>query len=137
MIAALAATTALGCLADNIYFEAAREPFEGKVAVAQVTMNRAKDGDVCRAVWAQGRNRAGKKVAAFSWTLGARWRPKHIDPATYWECLGIAQRVLAGELRSDIIGEDVTYYHASYVHPHWTHVERVARIGLHVFYRSE
>ena len=30
----------LTCLAKNIYFEAASEPFEGKVAVAQVTINR-------------------------------------------------------------------------------------------------
>ena len=32
----------LDCLAKNIYHEAAGEPFEGKVAVAQVTMNRAE-----------------------------------------------------------------------------------------------
>ena len=31
----------LSCLARNIYFEAGSEPFEGKVAVAQVTLNRA------------------------------------------------------------------------------------------------
>jgi len=31
----------LTCLAKNIYHEAASEPFEGKVAVAQVTINRA------------------------------------------------------------------------------------------------
>ena len=29
------------CMAKNIYYEAAKEPFEGKLAVAQVTMNRA------------------------------------------------------------------------------------------------
>ena len=39
------------CLAKNIYHEAGKEPFEGKVAVAQVTMNRAASGqfpeDIC------------------------------------------------------------------------------------------
>ena len=30
----------LDCLTRNIYWEAASEPFEGKVAVAQVTLNR-------------------------------------------------------------------------------------------------
>ena len=30
----------LGCLAKNIYHEAGSEPFEGKAAVAQVTLNR-------------------------------------------------------------------------------------------------
>ena len=32
----------LECLAKNIYYEAGGEPFEGKVAVAQVTLNRAE-----------------------------------------------------------------------------------------------
>ena len=32
------------CLAHNIYYEAASEPEEGKVAVAMVTINRMKDG---------------------------------------------------------------------------------------------
>ena len=34
----------LDCLTRNIYWEAASEPFEGKVAVAQVTMNRLASG---------------------------------------------------------------------------------------------
>ena len=35
----------LACLAKNIYYEAGYESFEGKVAVAQVTINRANSGD--------------------------------------------------------------------------------------------
>ena len=34
----------LGCLAKNIYHEAGSEPFECKVAVAQVTLNRSTSG---------------------------------------------------------------------------------------------
>ena len=34
----------LDCLTRNIYWEAASEPFEGKVGVAQVTMNRLASG---------------------------------------------------------------------------------------------
>ena len=34
----------LKCLAQNIYYEAGSETFEGKVAVAQVTMNRLESG---------------------------------------------------------------------------------------------
>ena len=37
-------TKQLECLTRNIYWEAAGEPFEGKVAVAQVTMNRVVSG---------------------------------------------------------------------------------------------
>ena len=45
----------LACLAKNIYHEAGSEPFEGKVAVAQVTLNRTKSGqfpeDVCQTIY--------------------------------------------------------------------------------------
>jgi len=34
----------LECLTRNIYWEAASEPFEGKVGVAQVTINRVESG---------------------------------------------------------------------------------------------
>jgi spore germination cell wall hydrolase CwlJ-like protein len=35
--------SAIFCLALNVYFEARNEPAEGKVAVAQVVMNRKAD----------------------------------------------------------------------------------------------
>ena len=60
----------LDCLARNIYHEAGHEPFEGKVAVAQVTMNRARDSkfpiDVCGVVF-QKNIFMEKVVCQFSW----------------------------------------------------------------------
>ena len=60
----------LECLAKNIYFEAATEPFEGKVAVAQVTMNRVESGkfpaDVCDVVF-QKNTFYNRVVCQFSW----------------------------------------------------------------------
>ena len=45
----------LDCLARNIYHEAGYESFEGKVAVAQVTLNRTESGqfpsDICKVVY--------------------------------------------------------------------------------------
>ena len=45
----------LECLARNIYHEAGNEPFEGKVAVAQVTINRSESGmfpsDLCKVIY--------------------------------------------------------------------------------------
>jgi hypothetical protein len=45
----------LDCLTRNIYWESATEPFEGKVAVAQVTINRVESGrfapDICGVVY--------------------------------------------------------------------------------------
>jgi spore germination cell wall hydrolase CwlJ-like protein len=123
----------LDCLADNVYYEAAHEPAEGKLAVAQVTLNRAHGGDICAAVYAKALNpRTGKKEAAFSWTLGRRWKPRGMDLTAYWESLLIAQSALAGARLASI--GDAEYYHAVYIHPRW-HLKKVARIGHHVFYR--
>lgn len=60
----------LECLARNIYHEAGGEPFEGKVAVAQVTINRAESGDfpndICKVVYQK--NIVYEKVLCqFSW----------------------------------------------------------------------
>jgi spore germination cell wall hydrolase CwlJ-like protein len=60
----------LDCLARNIYHEAGYEPFEGKVAVAQVTINRAESGkfpsDICQVVYQK--NIVYEKVLCqFSW----------------------------------------------------------------------
>ena len=60
----------LDCLTRNIYWEAASEPFEGKVAVAQVTLNRVESGKfantVCGVVY-QKNVFYEKVVCQFSW----------------------------------------------------------------------
>jgi spore germination cell wall hydrolase CwlJ-like protein len=139
MLAWLASKTdPMSCLADNVYYEAAHEPYAGKVAVAEVTLNRARErgGDICGAVYAKALNaHTGKKEAAFSWTLGARWRPHGLDTSSYAECVDVASAALAGTLPA-VVGPDVIYYHAAYIHPRWAlHLRRVARIGKHIFYR--
>ena len=128
------------CLADNIYFEAAHEPLDGKLAVAQVTLNRARDAgvSVCDAVYFKAINpRTGKKEAAFSWTLGARWRPKGIDPLLHAWCAEVAHEALVGT-RALPLPDDVRFYHANYIHPRWANQhEMVTRIGRHIFYRGQ
>ena len=46
--------TQLDCLAKNIYYEAGSEPFEGKVGIEQVTLNRVNSGqfpnDICKEI---------------------------------------------------------------------------------------
>ena len=72
----------LECLTRNIYWEAASEPFEGKVAVAQVTMNRVASGrfapDVCGVVY-QKNVFYDRVVCQFSWYCEGthRVRPIH------------------------------------------------------------
>jgi spore germination cell wall hydrolase CwlJ-like protein len=127
------------CLADNIYFEAKSEPYEGQLAVAQVTINRVEHPQypktVCGVVWQQGRDRrTGKRVAQFSWTLdGKPDVPK--SKTAYEEAYAIAEEVLLYGVESAMIGTQVIYYHANYVNPRWRNVQRVAKIGNHIFYQ--
>ena len=129
------------CLADNIYFEAKNEPYEGKLAVAQVTINRVEHPEypktVCGVVWQQSKDRrTGRRVAQFSWTLDGRSdTPKSKD--AYAAAYAVAEEVLLYDMQSAIVGTDALFYHANYVKPRWARkMERIARIGNHIFYRS-
>jgi len=130
-------TDPLTCLAQNIYYEAATEPFAGRVAVGAVTLNRltaAKShSTVCAIVYASKTDSAGRKVAAFSWTLGRRWRASGpVDGRVYGECLWIADGLLHGWLVAPF-GPKVKSYHASYIPVPWRK-RFVVRIGHHLFY---
>lgn len=131
--------TPIKCLTDNIYFESGFEPYEGQLAVAQVTLNRAHErtSDICNVVYFKKVNpNTGKKEAAFSWTLGRKWKPRGINREAYLECAQLAREVLTNHLRSAIIDSSVVMYHANYVAPRWKHnYEMVAQIGAHIFYR--
>jgi N-acetylmuramoyl-L-alanine amidase len=126
------------CLAKNVYYESAGESFGGRVAAAQVTVNRA-DGDVskvCDVVYFKKVNPAtSKKEAAFSWTLGEAWRAKGpINQKAYRECELIARAVLAGQLHSKF-DTDVKHYPTTAVYPKWKN-RLVVQIGHHLFYRG-
>jgi len=128
----------LECLAKNIYYEAGTEPFEGKVAVAQVTINRTKSKDfpkdICSVVYE--RNIVYNKVLCqFSWYCEQQTKVRPIHAATYKESEAVAKKVLLEGFRLDIIKEDTLYYHADYVNPRWKK-QRVAKIGKHIFYKG-
>lgn len=61
------------CLVCNCYFEARGEPSDGKIAVNRTVLTRMErkgfPDDACGVIWSKGKNRGGKWVAAFSWTL--------------------------------------------------------------------
>jgi spore germination cell wall hydrolase CwlJ-like protein len=127
-----AGNSALNCLASNIYFEAGIEDRKGKIAVANVTMNRVKSkhypGSVCDVVYQRGRS-----ACAFSWTCDRKSNtPPHNE--LYRESEQIARLALSGALK-DITGES-DHYHATYVRPKWRDADkRRAKIGQHVFYK--
>jgi spore germination cell wall hydrolase CwlJ-like protein len=127
----------LDCLAINIYREAASEPFEGKVAVAQVTLNRvnhpAFPNDVCEVVY-QKNNFFGKTVCQFSWYCNSKHRVRPVSERHYQESYEVAKKVLLENFRLAGLNKAI-YYHADYVNPRWNHV-RLIKIGKHIFYGS-
>jgi len=128
----------LDCLAKNIYYEAGIEPFEGKVAVAQVTINRTKSdkfpNNICAVVYE--RNLIYNNVICqFSWYCDSKTKIKPIHAATYKESEAVARKVLLEGFKLDIIKEDTLYYHADYINPRWKR-ERVTKIGRHIFYKG-
>lgn len=130
-------TKQLDCLTKNIYNEAGNEPFEGKVAVAQVTMNRVEDGrfgkDVCGVVYQ--RNVIYEKVICqFSWACMPGVRNRPIQSSLYKESEEVAKKVLLENFRLPSL-TSAMYYHADYVNPGWGK-PKLTQIGRHIFYKE-
>ena len=107
----------LRCMMSNIYFEARGEPFQGMVAVAKVTLNRATTtASVCKEVY---------RPYQFSWTIT---KPKL--PQSFSNDIFHAAHLA---LQSPITA---THYHAVYVKPYWAKkLTRTKQIGQHIFYK--
>jgi len=125
----------LRCLTQNIYWEAAGEPFEGKVAVAQVTMNRVTSGqfpgDVCGVVY-QKNVFYSRVVCQFSWACEGNHKVKPIHAPLYRESEEVAKKVLLEGFRLPSL-KTALYYHADYVKPGWGKTP-ITKIGHHIFY---
>ena len=128
----------LECLAINIYKEAGYEPFEGKVAVAQVTINRANHPDfpkdICQVVY-QKNYFYQKVVCQFSWYCDVVHKNRPVNPKAYEESYDVAKKVLLENFRLNGLKEAL-YYHADYVNPKWNK-EKVGKIGRHIFYKEK
>ncbi len=126
----------LECLARNIYYEAGGEPFEGKVAVAQVTINRAESGqfpeDICRVVY-QKNVVYDKVLCQFSWYCEGPAKVPPRNAAAFKESEIVARQVLLEGFRLPSL-QNALYFHAKHINPQWRR-EKVAVIGGHIFYK--
>ena len=118
------------CLATAVYFESMGESLEGQLAVARVVINRAASGryptTMCAVV---------KQKAQFSFVRAGRF--PSIDPAcaAWRKAKAIARIAVANASAS--LPTDVLWYHADYVAPGWgKRLQRVEKIGAHIFYRA-
>lgn len=126
------------CLAKNIYYEAGAESYEGKLAVAQVTLNRVNSGkfpsDICSVVYQKTTDQNLKTVCQFSWTCMVKElvvRNKYVWEESYM----IAKRALTEPVLHDTIAEsNALYFHAVYIKPNWGNTKFIKQIGNHIFY---
>jgi spore germination cell wall hydrolase CwlJ-like protein len=125
---------ALQCLAQAVYYEAAREPQLGQEAVAQVVLNRVRHPaypkSVCGVVY-QGSARVTGCQFTFTCDGSLRWAP---EPALWSRARRVAERALDGYVARHV--GSATHYHASYVAPYWAPtLVKMTRVGAHIFYR--
>ena len=125
----------LDCMAMNIYREAGHESFEGKVAVAQVVMNRVSSGkfapDVCGVIY-QKSVVMERVVCQFSWFCDSATKTRPVNQKAYNESYEVAKKVILEGFKLDVL-KDALYYHADYVNPNWRK-PRIDQIGRHIFY---
>ena len=116
------------CMAKVVLHEAANQPREGKVAVAQTLVNRLKaggrfGGSICEVV-----NQKGQyfRIASF--------HPRK-DSDGWQEAVEVAHDVLAGNTQP--VAPGAIYFRAPYApaNAFFRTRERVATVGAHIFYR--
>ena len=121
-------TSAVTCLAQNLYYEANGEPADGLRAVAATVFNRASaptrawPNSICAVVY---------QYRQYSWTLQPqRWMMK--PPAVF---VAMAKEFIAERKDIQASFPDVTHYHRYDVSPKWAPTLNYATtIGQHVFY---
>ena len=120
------------CLAKNIFHEAGVEGRDGKIAVAQVTLNRVKSGrwgkSICDVVYSK---------AQFSWTLQKKKRNAAPKGRLWRESIVAAHEVIYGGERIRGL-EDSGFYHTDYIkQPDWAKTKKVViSVGQHIFYQG-
>ena len=138
------------CLAKNIYFEAGVESTAGKLAVANVTINRTlRDNypnSIC-AVVQEGIHRYNKRIdeyvpvrdrCQFSWYCdGLLDEPR--EGRTWKSAQELAKKVLINHYDKALIDitDGATHYHANWMetYPSWSKKKKVmASIDRHIFY---
>ncbi len=124
------------CLATGIYFEARGESAKGQAAVGQVILNRVRNpaypDTICGVVY---QNKNWRNRCQFSFACDGL--PDIVlSRSSYRIAEDIAMAVTAGKIFIPEVAS-ATHYHATYVNPRWNKtMERMKKIGLHVFYRT-
>jgi len=122
------------CMARNIYYEAGREPYEGKLAVAQVVNNRVNSSKfpktICEVVYQKINN-----TYQFSW-VGENVSTQ-MNKYVWEESLMVAKKSMTNSNIHELLSKTkAMYFHSVSVSPDWN-LKRVTKIGNHIFYASK
>ena len=133
VIAKVISPSELKCMAENIYFEAARESLVGKIAVGQVVLNRMKSPNYPKTICGVVHQKNGT-TCMFSWTCE---EPKEIIQGTSWkQSQQVAQELLSKSSENTLdITEGSTHFHGIQINPGWNNLKPTAKIDGHQFYR--
>jgi N-acetylmuramoyl-L-alanine amidase len=116
----------LECMAKVVQHEAANQPLQGQLAVAQLILNRVKSPLFPKTICGVA-NQPGQFFSTAAYAVSAssrRWRT------------AVAIARIARDEAMPQIAPGALFYHASYVRPSWARRRVVvARVGEHVFYR--
>ncbi|MCV0395380.1 MAG: cell wall hydrolase [Rhizobiaceae bacterium] len=124
------------CLANAIYFEARGESLKGQAAVAQVVLNRVRNpaypATICGVVY---QNQHLRNRCQFSFACDGR-KDAIASPSHYRTAKEVAMAVTAGKIFLPEVASS-THYYAQYVSPGWARsMQKMKKIGLHIFYRT-
>ena len=140
------------CLAKNIYFEAGVESTAGKLAVANVTINRTLRNNypnsICGVVH-EGIHRYNERIGEhvpvrdrcqFSWYCDGRGDTPN-EGRTWRSAQDLAKKVLVNYYDKALIDitDGATHYHANWMekYPKWSKQKKImASIDRHIFYGS-
>ena len=140
------------CLAKNIYFEAGVESTAGKLAVANVTINRTLRNNypnsICGVVH-EGIHRYNERMGEhvpvrdrcqFSWYCDGRGDTPN-EGRTWRSAQDLAKKVLVNYYDKALIDitDGATHYHANWMekYPKWSKKKKImASIDRHIFYGS-
>lgn len=122
------------CLAQAIYYEARNQPVMGRLAVADVVLNRVDDerfpDTICGVVFQGAEKRRG---CQFSFACDGSMKRSR-EARSWSEAEHLADVIYRG-FRPPLT-RFATFYHADYVAPYWAKVfDETTVIGDHIFYR--
>lgn len=119
------------CLIKNVFHEAGVESLDGKIAVAQVVLERKETGrwgeNLCSVIYAR---------AQFSWTLKKSLVKQKPKGKLWDESVHAVEKFIKGYRVPELA--DAKFYHTDYIRtPYWVNEKKkIGQIGRHIFYTS-